>query len=560
MRASTSSSRAAWLVVLACAAAYAPCLGAREFFHDDRAWIVSNPLLHQGLSALPKIFTTGYVEPVLGRATPIQEYRPLLVLSFLAQTATTGFSAAPMRAANIALHALVCLLLLASLKRRVPLEAAAAAALLFAVLPVHAEAVALISWRSELLTAAAILAAWLCLEDGRIAAGTALYGAGMLVKEHAVLFPIFYALADWTFHGKKPWQRPRVYQALGACALGYFAVRSLVLSQVMHGGVPYFASRLTALLTLPRFYLLHYLWPSAMGLGLCSDYSRPLIADETASSPSSWLCLIALIVIVVLALKALRRRAAWAFWFLAPCIFLLPTSHLVFPLDTIGAERFLYIPTMGLAAGLGWLFHRLAARRRTTAYAGMVLLAGWYLCLTARRASAWSSARGFYEAAVSCNPVSGRARNGLGEALVARGDGSGAREQWWRAVELDPLSSDPFYNLARLEWDSGNKQASEVLARRALVLDPQSTDAWVLLSLALKDKGDADGAFDALRRALDINPDDALAHYNMGRLSLERLDPAAAVAHFSRFVALAPDDPDAARVRELLRSMNVLPR
>ena len=62
---------------------------------------------------------------------------------------------------------------------------------MFAVLPVHAEAVAMVSWRSEMMTAACVLGSWLLLDAERLAAGTALFGAGLLVKEHAILFPVF---------------------------------------------------------------------------------------------------------------------------------------------------------------------------------------------------------------------------------------------------------------------------------------------------------------------------------------------------------------------------------
>ncbi|MBI3554404.1 MAG: tetratricopeptide repeat protein [Elusimicrobia bacterium] len=551
--------KAALLIVLASLAAYGPTLRIKEFFHDDQAWIVRNPLLHKGISAVPKILSSGYVEPVLGSASPVQEYRPLLVLSFLVQTATTGFAPAPMHAANLLLHILVCLLFWTALRRRTTLEAAAAAALVFALLPVHTEAVTIVSWRSEVMTAAFVLGAWLCLEDGRLAPGVALYGAGLLTKEPVILFPAFYALADWTFHGRKPWDRKArlAHASLLAATGAYLALRAAVLPRMMHGGFPYFHSRLSAALTLPRFAFAHYVWPSVTGTGMCSDYNRPLIPYASAAEPLSWLCLAAWGAILAATLYAcLKRRSPWSFWLLGPCLFLLPTSHLVFPLDTIGADRFLYVPTLGLAAGFGGLFEIARKRHRTGALlAGSALLV-WYLAATVRRNLSWSSAAGFYEEAVACNPVSAKARNGLAEALLVRGELAAGHAQLLKALELDGHMGAAYYNLGRLAWQNGDARASERFLRRALAEDAGDADAWVLLAVTLQAQGRKMEAVTCLEKALEINPDLALAHFNLGTLDLGLRKQAEGLSHLARFVELAPDDPDAAKVAEMLGSLH----
>ena len=549
-------NRCAW-VAAAAVAAYAATLWTQGFIRDDRWLIAGNHILHQGIQALPKILGTGYVELVLGARAPIQEYRPLLALSYLFHFITTGTAAWPMHAANIFLHALACALLLLALRRRMAPFPALAAALLFAVMPVHAEDVAYITSRSELMVAVCVLAAWLLLEPGttgrRLAAGTALFGAGLLSKEHAIMFPLFLALGDWTFHGLAPWrpERRRVHAALAACAAAYFLLRSLVLSHALHGGVPYFPDRATALLTYSRFALAHYLWPALSGTGLCADFSRPLVPDAGPGSVSAWLALAAWSVLLAAAAWAVARRRAWGFWVLGPALFLLPTCHLVFPLDTLGAERFLYMPSMGLAALLGLACGRLGNKNRTAGYLVLAAAVLWYGLALAGRNRVWLSEQAYYEAAVRCNPVSARSRAALGVVRIEKGDSARGETDLLAAMALDPRQSQSYYNLGRLAWDRGDAGRAETLSLRAAELDAGAYDAKVLLALCLERRGLLEEAARTLKSVLDDAPWHTEALFNLGRLEMSRARPAEARRLFAEFARLAPDDPDAPKARAL---------
>jgi len=549
------------LVALAAAAVFAATLGTRDFIRDDRLLIAENQLLRQGWKAAPQIMTTGYWEMILGRNAPIQEYRPLLALSYLLHFTTTGAAAWPMHAANIALHCLVCVLLLEALRRRLGARAALAAALLFAVMPIHAEAVCYITSRSELLAAASVLAAWLLLEKQasgpRLAWGTAIFCAGMLSKEHVVLFPAFLALSDWAFHGRKPWERERrrTHLILAACAAAYMALRWSLLTHTMHGGVAYFHDRLVALLTFSRFALQRYLWPSVSGANLCADFSRPLLPDASPASVGAWLALAAWTALAAAAARAWLRRACWAFWILGPGLFLLPTCHLFFPLDSIGAERFLYLPSVGLAALLGMLFAWAASRWRTAARLTLAALILWYARASVERSRVWLSQRSYYEAALRCNPVSANALSSLGAALLESGETGRGETLLLQAAALDPALARPVYNLGRLAWQRADLNQAEALLEKALRLDATFTDARVLLALCREKRKRLDDAAALLERALADVPWHAAAEFNLGRVEMLRGRPAAARAHFLRFAQLAPDDPDARQAMILAGSL-----
>ncbi|MBI4678564.1 MAG: tetratricopeptide repeat protein [Elusimicrobia bacterium] len=557
-------------------AAVAPLLGTLRtdgFIHDDRWIVAGNPLLSGGWKSVGALFTTGYWEAARGKSASVQEYRPVLMLTFLLQRMLTGAEPGPMHAVNLILHGLASILVFLALAGRMDGVAAAVAAVVFAVLPVHTEAVASLTGRSEVLAAALMLGAWLALDRkppastaSRVAAGCSLYAAAMLTKEHAVLFPMFLALSDRASGLGAPWSRERrgVYCALLGCVILYGALRLTVLSHAAQVGTPYFAdtSRLSALLTLSRFAALRYLWPSLSGEGSCPDYSRPLIPDAGPSDSFAWLCLAGLAFLACAAAMDLFRRrpagkgAPWSFWALAPCVFLLPTSHLLVPLDTLGAERFLYFPSIGLAALMGLLWKKASAAAPWPAGLAAAALVAWYASSTAGKNEVWVSDLSYYAAAVDCNPVSARAHSALGQALVVRGRVEEGKLHLMKAIGLGPRIPQPYYNLARLAWDRRDYAGAESLLRRCLELDPMSPEAWVLLAVVAEKLGKASDSAAALARALAIHPGDPLAHYNFARLCLSRGLASEAAEHFSRFLELAPDDPQAAEIAGLVSRLN----
>ncbi len=563
MRRAENRARAA--VALAAVAAYGAALLARGWPRDDRWLILEHPLLRAGWPAVGRLLTSGYVQPVLGARTPIHEWRPILSLTFLLQRATTGFAPLPFHAANLALHVAVALLVLEALRRRLGERAAAAGALIFAVLPVHAEAVVYLTSRSELLAALSTLGAWLLLGAPRrpsaraVSAGAAVYLLGSLSKESALMFPAFLALSDWVFEGEVPWspERRRVYLALGAAAGLVLLGRAAVLPSIAHGGVAYFADTppLSRLLTLAKFWSWFYLRPAVLGVGLCTDFARPLIPDAGPGDPAAWAALLTTAAVLAAALRALLGRRTWGFWLLGPCLFLLPTSHLLMNLDTLGAQRFLYLPSLGLAAGAGACFASAEARRPLAA---RLILAAAVLGLSVRaaaRALDWRDDAAYYRAAVACNPVSAKARSGLGLAKLRAGDVSAGEKDLETARKLAPRLYDAQVNLAELSFGRGDYAAARERVERALDEDPNAPEALVLAALLDERAGRYADAEARLARAAEVSPDDPVVRFDYARLLARRGENAAAAEQVGAYLRLTPEGSDASEARLWLRAL-----
>jgi hypothetical protein len=225
--------------------AYANSL-ANGFVLDDVRLIPANPLV-RSLGNLPELFAADYWEPGFRGGL----YRPLVMTSYALNHALGGLEPWGYHAVNVLLHAAVSLLVFGLLRTLVDRYTAAIAGLLFAAHAVHAEAVANIAGRAELLAAAGFVLALRCHVARERAAdrpgllyavGLGSFALALLSKESAITLPAVLLLWDVCFadvrasglgarlrhllsHRLLP-----VYAGYAAVALVYLAARSLALS------------------------------------------------------------------------------------------------------------------------------------------------------------------------------------------------------------------------------------------------------------------------------------------------------------------------------------------
>jgi hypothetical protein len=371
-----SSERRLYLAVGACAVVVH--LGAlwNGFAMDDLYIIVWNPLVHS-VQGLWRAFVTPYWPPDLGGKL----YRPLTIATYVIDG---QIDHAPwFHAVNLLWHAGATVAVTALARRWCGVAAALAAGLIFAVHPVHVEAIANVIGRAELMAAVGACLAVYAAVVKRSVAGCALaLVGGLLSKENAAVAPGLIVWA-WVLGMGRP-TRPRMLAFVGswlAILAVYLPLREAVLHPYarLHDLAPVFVGegalpvRLTALATLADVARL-LLFPFTLRV----DYSpaeRTLVRSVLDGRLLLGLgCLAVWAVLLLFAWRRGRRVEAFGLGWIA--IAFLPVANLLFPVGVLLAERTLYLPSAGLALAAGGALARLPPARLRLVVALLVLAGG----------------------------------------------------------------------------------------------------------------------------------------------------------------------------------------
>ncbi len=573
---STGRSPSDWMIVggvLALATGvFLPVLGFHLVYDDG--WI----LMANGFLRNPGHISILFTPEAVAAHVP-DAFRPTSVLFDVVAYQLLGDGRMPHHALSLLLHVSVCGLLwrwLISL--RAPLELRATATGIFAVLAIHAEAVAVVSYREDLLAAAlvlgALLAAGRSLDEPRPARwwafafvlSAAAAGAKMSAAPAFVVGTLSWALAPW-----RPPPRPRRIVA-GCAALGAGTGLLVVHTQLLYGGVsPYGdqAARVLAnhigmgpvvaeSLRIASLYLQRMVVP----LGMSPEY-----IDQGASwwDPGTALCALGWAGALGYGLWAARRRrrplAAWIV--LTTVAWLLPVSNLV-PLPNMEADRFTYLPSIPVCVGLAAMsleIGTVVARRlgrmdmRWAPAVVVVVVQGSAAQAQARVYRSdmriWETARRRAPGSARSQAMAGllrlqelsraRVRTGhLDQDLAVRIRGYCAN-----ALRLDPADPLPHMCQARLAIAERNWSGANRALHRAVALGGPRTDrALAALAEVSLDGPDPDrraAALSTLARGLDAYPYSADLATAAGRVHHRLGHPERALVHYRRARSLRPE-------------------
>jgi hypothetical protein len=399
------TSKRLYLVVAACAVTV--YLGAlwNRFALDDNQIVAFNALV-QRISGVWLAFARPYWPVDIGGGL----YRPVPVASYAIDSWLAGRAATWwFHAVNVTWHAGVSVAVACLARRWSGTRAGLAAGLLFAVHPVHVEAVANVVGRAELMAAlGAVLAVYAALGRDSIAGSAAALGFGLLSKENAIVAPALVAFG-WMVGLARPSRRRMAAYGAAWLVVGvlYFTARWAVLHReplggpaaVFYGASP-IAVRLTATAAFADFTRL-----LVLPLKLRADYSpaeRTLVTTPLdLRFAVGLLCLALWAGLLWLAWRRGRRMEAFGLGWIA--IALAPISNLVLPVGVLVAERALYLPSVGLALALGaWLTD--LETRRFAWVLGLLVAAG--SVRTALRVPVWRDSRSLIRSMLEDSPRS----------------------------------------------------------------------------------------------------------------------------------------------------------
>jgi Flp pilus assembly protein TadD len=354
--------------------------------------------------------------------------------------------------------------------------------------------------------------------------------------------------------GTVPWTRvllekiPFLVMAAGLAATSYIGGHAAVFGSAQP--VPY-AHSLAVALRAYCTYLGVTVWPS--GLGVQYFYPREAIPIALTAA--------------VIALLAAATAAAWRWRERAPWLAAGWTWYLVTLLPVIGflqfrrqarADRYTYIPSIGIAMAAAFGLHALAARWRAPrwAFPTAVLAAGVaWAGLTTVQVGYWTDSETLFRRAIALSDQNADAHAWLGLTLSKQGRLEEALPLYRRAVSLYPHDAGYFGGLGAVLAQMGALQEASSVLHQALDLDPHNTQALNNLGIVVAQLGRASEAEALFRKAAQIAPRDPKPWVNLANLALMKQDDAEAARMCRAALQAQPDNAQAAAgLNRLLQS------
>lgn len=538
------------------------------FVIDDRAFVEQNPIIRD-LGNLPRMFSSGFWESTSASVQAL--YRPMVTLSYALNHAVGGLDPFGYHLVNVLLHAantLFLFLIVYLLSRRTLFSAAAAA--VFGLHPIGTESVAWVAQRSELMATFFALGAlalyilafpperrpasapqrtvWL-----RLGSAVAFLLA-LLSKEGALALVgvlWIYELAFRSSRGR--WLRLAPYLVLMAIYIGAIGLAfsgpgayqiEFVFNPLIDEGVWVRVMTGLKLLGLGVWLML---WP----VSLVADYSFHSLTLARAPWESGVLggCLVTLVLAGLWVLGWRRHRMLYLGVGVMCCYLGLLLLNALYPVASMFAERFLYMPSVGFAlacVAAADIALRLAPRRREAIATLLFTVVVLVFSVRARsRNFEWRDNYTLLVSAAHANPRSAWVQASLGSEYFERADYRSARAHALRAAEIYPEYGRAYLNLGDASLAEGANEDALRHLSIAVRLSPRSWAVHLSLGLAYKRLGDLDAAEEHYKTALDINPSSPSTLNNLANLALLKGARSRALGLWEQALAIDPSNPEA---------------
>ena len=509
--------------------------------YDDDRYVTQNPHVQQGFDAasLRWAWTTGHFY-----------WQPLTWMSHMLDWRLYGAAPAGHHATSAGLHAVntaLVFVLLAATTGAVWRSAVAAA--LFGIHPLRVESVAWVAERKDVLSALFWLVTMLAYvwytrapslgRGALVALGLAL---GLTAKPMLVTLPFALLLLDYWPLGRlrtraDVWPLVREKLPLVPLVVASVAITIALEHQGAIGSLEAFplGVRLANAIVSYAAYLGKLVWP--VDLYVPYLHARGGIPAWQVAGAGALLGAISAVAV------GLRARhpyllVGWL-WYLGT---LVPVIGLVQAGEQAMADRFTYVPLIGVVVALVWLWPDRAA---LPGVALAALLVALLAVRTRSQIAVWQSSTTLFGHALAVEERNPIAHLNLGYALGDRGDLDAASRHFTRALELRPHSPRAHVGLGNVLVSRGRTEEAVAHYRDALAMEADSKHALANLGYALALQGRHDEASALFRRALALDPYFAVAHKYLGVALANQGRGAEALVHFEEAVRWDARDPDA---------------
>ncbi len=512
--------------------AFFPAIQCGFVNFDDPDTVYESAEVTRGLSVHGIIWAFSHT--VLGH------WDPLTTISHMADCQFFGLHAWAHHFGNVLLHTFTGVLLFLFLAQITGTPARAFwAVALFAIHPLRVESIAWVTERKDALSGALFaLLLWIYWRylrrpqsPWRYTAGVATFAATLLAKSMVVTAPLILLLLDWLAFGR--FAKPP--GELDAITVRIPALRRLPTAlQLLLEKLPFFglsivaavvqmlaASSMSAPLspwaraanafTSYIAYLGQTIWP--VQLSAYYEYAGAVPVLQVVGS------LVGLLAISAVAVRFRRAEPYILLGWLWYVIMLLPVIGFVQSGLQTRADRYTYLPSIGLAIALVWGFADLVQRYKKGARTAAVLAGATIAaCLFATRSQirVWKDSESLFSHAVSLNPDNIFARHNLGVALEKSGRLPAAIEQYQQVAQRTPDIAEAHFALARARLQIQDVKGAIAEFQAGLALQPGDAKGHFSLGFALLTAGMADAAATQFQETLRLEPNFIEAYNHLG--------------------------------------------
>jgi tetratricopeptide (TPR) repeat protein len=535
---------------------------------DDDKYVTDNFPVQWGLTL--KGFTWAF------STTHAGNWHPLTWLSHMLDCQLFGLGPGGHHLTNLLFHLANTLLLFLLLQRMTrALWPSALVAALFAVHPLHVESVAWVAERKDVLsTFFWMLTMWAYVwyvegpEIKRYLLVLLCYSLGLMAKPMLVTLPLVLLLLDYWPLGRWPreyataageseispagdpppqvalkrliWEKvPLLVLAASSSLVTFYAQRAggAVLSLQNLPLTVRLANALVAYLS----YIGKMVWPSR----LAAFYPHP---ENTLPLWQALGAAIVLGVISILVIRQARRLpyllVGWL-WYLGT---LVPVIGLVQVGSQALADRYTYVPLIGLFIIVAWGAVDLGARWRPPRYllpwgAGIILSV--FTVCTWLQVRHWHDSVSLYEHSLKVGSIAPLVHNNLGNALFLQGKVDQALGHYAEALRLQPNYPEAYNNRGAALSSTGQVDQAIDCYTQALRLRPDYVDAHYNLGGVLFSQGKMDEAVWHYRQVLRLRPDHIHAHNNLGNALFLQGGVEEAITHYQEDLRLQPGHAEA---------------
>jgi hypothetical protein len=502
---------------------------------DDTSGLLGNPQVRDGLSwsGIAWAFTS----------VRASNWFPLTWISHMLDFQLFGLDAGWHHLTNVLIHAISAVFLLALLKRMTGrLWESAFVAFVFALHPLHVESVAWVSERKDVLFAFFwFLSTWLYLDflNKRTLRNYLLmvlaFCLGLMSKQMIVTLPFALLLLDyWPL--KRSGLKTLVLEKIPLAALAVAASLITLLAQEKGGAVQSFASiplaaRTANALMAYVIYIANFIWPT--GLAFFYPYPAQWPVGEVVFAG------VALAAMTAAVLWASRTRPYLAvgwFWYLgtlAPVIGLIQVGH------QSRADRYTYIPLIGISIMIAFECDRWPALKKFVPTIAIIACAGWTL-ITWVQIPYWRDSAALYRRAIAATDANYLAHMNLGVDLVAQGHYQEGMKELYTALEENQDLPHGRNSLGVALYMMGRKDDAIEQFTQSIRLLPTDAEPHSNLGNALKDVGKLNEAIGEFNTALRIDPGMASAYYGLGSVLVKENRGPEAIPYFTEALRINP--------------------